>query len=67
MRSIRLLLILPLLLGGCSLLGSSKVKPFFCPVEPAYKADGTMDKTSYNVKTDCLRGLQKRLAACYAE
>jgi hypothetical protein len=62
MRS-TLLLLIPLLALGCS----PKIKPFFCPVEPAYKADGTMDKTSYNVKTDCLRGLQKRLAACYAE
>lgn len=61
------LLLLPLLLqGGCGLL-DSKIKPFFCPIAPAYDATGQLDTTSYRVKTDCMKGLQKRLAACYKE
>lgn len=62
-----LLLILLLLQGGCSLLGASKIKAFFCPIEVAYNADGTIDKTSYRVKTECMKGLQKRLEACFKE
>jgi hypothetical protein len=54
------------LLPGCSLL-SSKVAPFTCAVSPLYNEDGTLDETAYVVTKECLRGMQKRLDACYKE
>lgn len=61
------MLLLTISLAGCSLLGSSKVKPFFCPVEAAYDEQGKMDKSSVRVKINCAEGLQKRIKACYDE
>lgn len=55
-----------LLLPGCSLL-HSKVEPFSCQVTTAYQADGAVNTEGYTVNKTCLRGLQKRLNACYAE
>ena len=57
---------LMLLLPGCSLI-SSKVDPFTCTVSVAYKQDGTVDHDAYAVNRACLRGVQKRLEACYKE
>ena len=55
-----------MLLTGCTLL-QSKVEPFTCTVSVAYKQDGTVDYDAYAVNRACLRGVQKRLEACYKE
>ena len=55
-----------LLLPGCSLL-NSHVEPFTCAVGVAYQQDGTVDYDAYTVNRACLRGVQKRLDACYKE
>ena len=60
-----LLIVLPLL-PACSLF-QSKIDPFTCQVTPAYKQDGTLDSDGYTVNKSCLRGIQKRLDACYKE
>jgi len=54
------------LLPGCSLF-HGKVSPFTCAVSPLYNEDGTLDETVYVVTKECLRGMQKRLDACYKE
>lgn len=59
-------LTLCLLLPGCSLI-SSKIEPFTCQVTPAYTPDGALDQNGYTVNKACLRGVQKRLDACYKE
>jgi hypothetical protein len=61
-----MLLTLLLSLPACSLF-QSKVDPFTCQVTPAYKTDGTVDHEGYTVNKACLRGIQKRLDACYKE
>lgn len=53
-------------LTGCTLL-QSKIEPFTCDVQVAYKEDGTVDTTAYQVNRACLRGVQARLNACYKE
>lgn len=53
-------------LTGCTLL-QSKIDPFTCAVSVAYKEDGTVDTTAYQVNRACLRGVQARLDACYKE
>ena len=58
-------MLLPLL-PACSLL-NSKVEPFTCTVQPAYAQTGAVDLESYRVNRTCLRGIQKRLEACYKE
>lgn len=55
-----------LTLPGCGLL-QSKIEPFTCEVSPAYSADGTLNTDAYAVNKPCLRGVQKRLDACYKE
>lgn len=54
-----------LTLAACSPTKKDRIEAFFCAPEPAYTSTGSADVTSYQVKKDCLRGLQKRLAACY--
>jgi hypothetical protein len=58
--------LLLMLLPGCGLF-HSKVAPFTCAVSPLYNENGTLDETAYVVTKDCLRGMQKRLDACYKE
>jgi hypothetical protein len=55
-----------MLLTGCTLL-QGNVEPFTCAVSVAYKQDGTVDYETYAVNRDCMRGVQKRLDACYKE
>ena len=55
-----------MLLTGCSLF-PSKSEPFVCQVQPAYDAAGKDDTSSYRVNRACLRGVNERLRACYAE
>lgn len=55
-----------MLLTGCTLL-QSKVEPFTCQVTVSYKSDGSVDTEAYTVNRACLKGIQKRLEACYAE
>lgn len=58
--------LIALTLGACSSPSKKdRVEAFFCAPEPAYTATGAPDVTSYQVKKDCLRGLQKRIAACF--
>ncbi len=51
-----------LLLTGCT-----SSKEFFCPVETAYDATGTVDPRSYRVARDCYKSMNARQKACYAE
>lgn len=55
-----------LALTSCSLI-NSKVEPFICEVQPAYKKDGNVDTKLYAVNRDCLKGVNARLKACYKE
>ena len=64
-RAWMLWMLLPLLLQGCSLF--QKTEAFTCTVGVAYKSDGTVDTDAYAVNRACLRGVQKRLDACYKE
>lgn len=54
-----------LTVSACSTTKKERIEAFFCAPEPAYTATGAPDTTSYQVKKDCLRGLQKRIKACY--
>ena len=38
---------------------------FRCPVDVAYDDKGQMDSTSYRVKTECFKGMNKRIDVCY--
>lgn len=46
---------------------ASSPEPFFCPVGLAYDAQGQLDRTSYRVAQDCLKGLSARVRACYKD
>lgn len=60
-----LLIIIPLSLSACSPTKKDRIDAYFCAPASAYTDTGAPDVTSYQVKKDCLRGLQKRIAACY--
>lgn len=57
--------LIALTLSACSPTKKDRIDAYFCAPEPAYTATGAPDTTSYQVKKDCLRGLQARLKACY--
>lgn len=55
---------------GCGLWMTScasSPEPFFCPVAPAYNAQGVRQPDFYQVSGPCLKGLSARVRACYAE
>lgn len=52
-----------LLLTGCSTSGNQ----FHCPVTPAYQANGSLDKTQYQVEVGCYKAMNKKMTACYKE
>lgn len=52
-----------LLTASCA----SSPEPFMCTIKAAYDEAGAVDKDSYRVNRDCMRGMSARVKACYQE
>jgi hypothetical protein len=55
------------ILTACQLFVKSSVEPFTCEAGPAYTQAGVVDTNKYTVTRQCLRGIQRRIDACYNE